>query len=345
MKKIKRFLWNFLKKIWCKDLDLMSYWLRHWNFKLIIDWIFFWNYEYCWKFWWTVLEHANLFKEYFSNKKYRENLINWLDKESIETVNQLEQGISFVINNSIPFFKKKNFWIKENKTKVKKYIKKYTKDIYLPSEHKEETVFYFKHWINDIKDLSIFIKWKDIIDCWAYIWDSAMMFSKELWFCEDNKGAIKKIYCLEPDPSNNNLLKITIEKNNKKWKIIPIALWVWQKKEKLCINQNWIASTIWIKQESSTTIDVDTIDNIVNDYWINPWLIKRDVEWLEYDSVLWCKNTIKNFKPILIISIYHNWRDFYEIKPLIESRNLWYKFIIKHLSTHPFEESVLICYI
>ena len=94
----------------------------------------------------------------------------------------------------------------------------------------------------------------------------------------------------------------------------------------------------------SCTINVDTIDNIVKNYWIVPWLIKWDIEWLEYDSILGAQKIIKEYKPILLISIYHTWRDFYEIKPLIESWNLGYKFMIRHLSTNICEEVELICY-
>ena len=39
-------------------------------------------------------------------------------------------------------------------------------------------------------------------------------------------------------------------------------------------------------------------------------------------------NTIKTQKPILMISIYHSYDDFFNIKPLIESWNLSYKFKI-----------------
>ena len=38
--------------------------------------------------------------------------------------------------------------------------------------------------------------------------------------------------------------------------------------------------------------------------------------------------TIKTQKPTLLISIYHNYDDFYKIKPLIESWKLGYKFDI-----------------
>jgi hypothetical protein len=40
---------------------------------------------------------------------------------------------------------------------------------------------------------------------------------------------------------------------------------------------------------------------------------------------------IIKYKPILLISIYHNKKDFFEIKPLIESWNLGYTFKIRKL--------------
>ena len=92
-------------------------------------------------------------------------------------------------------------------------------------------------------------------------------------------------------------------------------------------------------------ICIDTIDNIVRDYNISPWLIKRDIEWFEYSSIVWAKETIVKHKPILLISIYHTWKDWFEILPLIESRNLDYKFTLRRWNCfHPFADTLLICY-
>ena len=264
-----------------------------------------------------------------------------MDNDSIDTVDQIEKNIEFVLNGG-PFISKKDAWIFDNTKNIDRYIKKYTRSMYFPINHKEETVFYYKHWINYVENLKKLIQWKDIIDCWAYIGDSAMMFTKELWFSEG--GGIKQIFCLEPDFSNRKLLVKTINGNKMNGKIIPVPLWVWKKKETLYIDFNWSASTVWDKGNKSNSIQIDTIDNIVDNYNINPWLIKWDIEWLEYDSILWAEDTIKKFKPVLLISIYHNGKDFYEIKPLIESWNVEYKFKIRHLSTHLFYETMLICY-
>lgn len=345
MKKI----WEMLKLLWCKDLSVMSYGLKHCNLKLLFDWVFLGKYQYQY-IWGTTLEHAKSFSVFFEDKRYKENLVKWLDKESINEIDQIEKNIKFVLKNTNPVavIYKKDFWIKESKPYIDKYIEEYTKDMYFPFGLKEENVFYFKHWINEVKDLKQRIKWKDIIDCWAFVWDSALMFSKEFWYSKE--CGINHIYCIEPNPKNMISLRQTIEKNNLKQKVTTIPLWVGKAEKTLRMNMYWVASFVWdvsfLKDKNIQFCDVkiDTLDNIVENYSINPWLIKRDIEWLEYDSILGAEKTIRNYKPILLISIYHTWKDFYEIKPLIESRNLWYKFMVRHLSTHISEEVELICY-
>ena len=343
---MKKILSKILLLIWIKDPTLILYGIKHLNPKLVYDWIFKWSYHFLWEIEKKDKSTPLLAKKYdgyISNKTYHENLVKWLDEESQNTVSQLEKNINLVINWTKPFIKRNKTWINGNLYKIDKEIEDYTKDIFLPINHKEQTVFYFKHWINEIDNLIDKIRWKDIIDCWAFIWDSAIMFSKELWFFNQG-GVINHIYCLEPNKENQNYLHNTIKLNDKIWKIIPIELWVWKQKETLHFSMEWSWSHVTDNDKNECVINIDTIDNIVKDYKINPWLMKRDIEWLEYDSIIWAEKTIKKYKPILLISIYHNWRDFYLIKPLIESWNLDYKFKIRHLSTHLFFETMLICY-
>ncbi len=345
---MKNILANILYRLWCKDVSLMLYGLKHLNFKIFFDWIAVWKYKYIWNVKeWLIFEFAKRYKDYLWKDSFKNKLILWLDNESINTVNQIEKNIKIVLNrdNSKPYVKKSDCWIVDDDIKIKKYIEKYKKDIFLPIDYHSTTSFFYKHWIKYIKNLNKILKWKDILDCWAYIWDSAMMFSKELWFLPDG-GIINHIYCLEPDLTNSKLLKDTIKENHKEWKIIHIPLGVWNKKEKLYFNSNWSNSVVegLKKDKNGYSIEIDTIDHIVENYWMKPGLIKRDIEWMEYESILWAEKTIKKYKPILLISIYHNWKDFYTIKPLIESRNLWYNFMIRHLSNDLFFETMLICY-
>lgn len=340
---MKEMLAYFLIKLWCKDVTLMLYWVKHFSLKLFFDWIFFWKYfvinvrQNTWKI-------SRNFKEYFQDnnfKKIKNNLIKGLDEKSVDTIEKIEKVLNIILNlESNACLKKSYFWIdyKEDLC-LDKYIKEYTKDIYLPINRKEQTVFYYKHWIEEVENLEK-VNWKDILDCWAFIWDSAMMFEKELHISDK----WWHIYCIEPAEKNRKLLEKTILRNNKKWKIIPIPLWVWAKKENSYINFDWSASHILKQGSTDNEVIVDTIDNIVKENNINPWIIKRDIEWLEYDSIIWAEKTIRKYRPILLISIYHTWKDFYEIKPLLESWDLWYHFKIRHLSNHPYFETMLICY-
>jgi FkbM family methyltransferase len=185
------------------------------------------------------------------------------------------------------------------------------------------------------KDYNFDLKWKDIIDLWACDWDSPITFS--------NVYFNSKVYWFEPETNNYNLFVENIKKYNKWEFVIPVQYWVsnfeWVSK----FSWTWAWASIWWDEWEE--IKITTIDKYVFDNNLNPWLLKWDIEWLEYNSVLWAEKTIKQFKPILFISIYHTWKDFFEIKPLIENWNLWYKFWIeKWHNGHPFADTVLVCY-
>lgn len=147
------------------------------------------------------------------------------------------------------------------------------------------------------------------------------MLSKEL--------AVKNIFCCEPDKNNYETLCNVIQLNKKQDTLIPLEIWVWSK-EGIVFFDWWEWGWSRTNKNWKYQIRINTIDKIVKENNINPWLIKRDIEWLEYDSILWSMETIKKYKPILIISIYHTPKDFFEIKPLLDSWNLWYRFKIVH---------------
>ncbi|MFX3627500.1 FkbM family methyltransferase [Campylobacter sp. LH-2024] len=72
--------------------------------------------------------------------------------------------------------------------------------------------------------------------------------------------------------------------------------------------------------------------------------IKIDIEGFEQECLKGVINTIKTQKPAMLISIYHNPDDFFNIKPLIESWNLGYKFkIYKPIDFYIGLETALYC--
>lgn len=324
--------YKIAKKLGIKNIDNIYSWFKYHYLKWIIDWLFYGKYYF-------INNDRHLrskeFREYYLNKICHENLVKNLDHGSIQIINRYFNIVNMEIWNVDLCLPK--LCISENPfdKQIKWNIKAYTKDFYFPM--KWCSVFFYKHWINYIPNINEYTQGKDIIDCGAFIWDSALMLNKEL--------EINKIFCCEPEDNNYKKLIKVIEKNNLNNKIIPLKTWVWSKKWE--INFDWGESyASKISHSWGTTIKIDSIDNIVKENNINPWLIKWDVEWAEYESILWAEKTIKKYKPDLLISIYHTPKDFFEIKPLLESWGLWYKFKIVHCAEPTcIREIMLLAYI
>ena len=73
--------------------------------------------------------------------------------------------------------------------------------------------------------------------------------------------------------------------------------------------------------------------------------IKVDIEGEEQKFLEDTKNTIIKQRPYMVISIYHNESNFFDIKPIIESYNADYGFkIVKMIPYVGTYEIVLLCY-
>lgn len=173
---------------------------------------------------------------------------------------------------------------------------------------------------------------KDVIDAGAASGDTPAIFSREYSF--------RNIYAFEPE--NNNYKKLL--KNIKKFhldNVIPVKRGVGDKNQRLRITNEEGQSHISLygKQE----FDILTIDQFVEENNITVGLIKMDIEGFESCAIKGAEKTIKDQKPLLLISIYHSGKDFFEIKPLLEK---WggYKFMVRKLNPHHFFfDTMLIC--
>lgn len=319
---------------WAKSTNTILEWIKRKNYKIILKW--FMKDTFVVDKW--TFNFSKKFEDYIYNENAINTLLKDLDEDSINTVNWIIHSIKLILNTKDWIIDANELWLEsiEETNQINKYMSSIKDKYKLPIENYEESVFYFKHGIDNIENLNLLIKWKDCIDCWWYVWDSSILFAKELDF--------NNVYTLEPEAKNLINIEKTIKLNNMQGKISPINIWVWDKKMKLKITTNWASSTL-SDSEWDYSIDIDSLDNIVNEYNINPWLIKWDIEWYEYESIIWAENIIKKYKPVLIISIYHRWKDFFEIKPLLESWDIWYKFkVVRCYKKNPFSETVLICY-
>ena len=265
------------------------------------------------------------------------NLIKNFDNESIEIINNIVSKICNYndIGEPVYFSQSQSQKIKELLEEYNNKIIKINEELFiydkyiLPKNHFEIEVFYDKSGMNYIKNLNQ-VKNKNIIDAGGYIGDSAIVFSDY---------TDKNVYSFEPFLQNYNLMLKTIELN-KKNNIIPVNMALGDSNKELSLYSNGNLNMGLSIDRNSEQSDINcienkvkmvTLDSYVKENNIEVGLIKTDLEGFEQPFLKGAIETIKEQKPVLIISIYHNYSDFFEIKPMIENLNLGYKFrIIKN---------------
>lgn len=93
------------------------------------------------------------------------------------------------------------------------------------------------------------------------------------------------------------------------------------------------------------TCQLTTIDALVEEHSLRPVLIKLDIEGLDKEALLGARETLMRYRPALIVSVYHHPKDFFEIKPWVESLGLGYYFAFRRIDMQaPVSDMVLLCY-
>lgn len=214
---------------------------------------------------------------------------------------------------------------------------KYNRHI-IPIKHFESSVFYYKMGMDFVSNVEC-IKNRDVIDVGAFIGDSALVF---------NEYNPKKVYAFEPVEENYVIMEKTISLNNLQDIVVPVksGLGSSRRQEKIFIKDSASSAVSWNETENipSQQFEVFTLDGYVEQNNLDVALIKVDTEGMEVDCIRGAIETIKKFKPVLILSIYHNAEQFFELKPIIESLDLGYTFQFKKLNPYSvIFETVMIC--
>jgi FkbM family methyltransferase len=203
----------------------------------------------------------------------------------------------------------------------------------LPINHFEPVVFYHKYGIQELPSyVKESINGKDIIDAGAFIGDSALIL---------NELKPRRIYEFEPLRENIQLLNKTIELNNLRTVVVV---------GKALASKKGISYIIPLSSGSFISgygekIQLITLDDFFSKNSLNVGLIKIDVEGYEPEVIKGAENTIKNEKPVLIVSLYHTGEEFFEIPKLLKSWVPEYTFRFLNLNhTHATFERVLIAY-
>ena len=215
-------------------------------------------------------------------------------------------------------------------------------NIKLPVHYFMRSVFFNEDWIKKIRNQNKIFK-KCIIDAGAYVGDSALMLSRL---------TNQNVYAFEPMQHTYGLMLKTLDMNETK-NIIPVRAALGNKSGKSTFSYIGIMDTgstefqnmnmCSVPYVNKEEIDIITVDEYVTANNIEIGLIKADVEGYEQKLILGAMNIIKEQKPVLLISIYHNPEDFYFIKPILEEWNLNYTYkIYKPLDYTPLNDIYLI---
>ena len=175
----------------------------------------------------------------------------------------------------------------------------------------------------DLIDHPEYADGKDIIDAGAYIGDSALVFGRFFSKC-------RRIYAFEPDAKSYGLMEKTIAMNNLA-NVIPVGLALGDSNTEGVLTSHDMGANLVNRQfgqetEKDRTVMVVRLDDYVTQNNIVPGVIKTDLEGFEMHFLRGALDTIKKYRPILVLSIYHSADDFFGIKPFIEDLDLGYRF-------------------
>lgn len=216
-----------------------------------------------------------------------------------------------------------------------------------PDVYLETPVFQFHCGLTLLPEhITARINETDIIDGGAFWGDSALVLQNY---------TPRSIHAFEPMPENYEQLCNTKEKNHMDMlKTIKLGLGDRITEHNLYYYEMISGASIFNyraiinerPEVHESKISITTIDEYVNINNLKVGLIKLDVEGSELETIKGAIQTISRDKPILLISVYHLPKDFFEIKPLLESLNLGYQFMYRKLVFHdPLTEVSLIGYV
>ena len=140
-----------------------------------------------------------------------------------------------------------------------------------------------------------------------------------------------KVYGFEMDRKNFELAKKVAEENN--FVVENLGLGSFKHKTAyIHVNENIGASRL--DSKGTDTAQITTLDSYVNENNLpRVDFIKLDVEGAELDVLRGAAATIARFKPILALSAYHKWDDFWTLMNFVKSVRPDYEFAMRQFVT------------
>lgn len=162
------------------------------------------------------------------------------------------------------------------------------------------------------------------VDAGAYIGDTVEKFM-ELY-----GQNYSKVFCMEPDKENYQLLCNNVQNNN--WdRVFTYNIGLHSKSEKLRFDtiSRGGGTSNHVAEDGNVIVDVNRLDAIIEE---SVDLIKMDIEGSELEALKGSEQIIKKYRPALAICIYHKKEDYFEIPKLIHELCNQYKFYVRQYS-------------
>ncbi len=300
------------------------------------------------------------FKEYIANNtmdQKLETLKKNLDEYSIHTVDVLfkrllnypehKYGLKIIPDDSLIIGGMLNEELPKTRRKVKHELRKISRHIKFARNSMDPSVFYFDHGLvympEAVKD---YLDNTDFLDLGAYFGDSALAL---------NKYNYKKIYSVEFSKKAIENYRLWMQINNinpAKFEIIEAAMSASDDNPPIYLSGNDYSLYSDLRcEEKDARIKVEqrSLDSIVEQYHIHPKFIKADIEGYVLECMKGGETTLKKYRPVLSLAIYHNPYEFFETKPFLENLLDDYTFIIRKMAVKPFglrshAETILLAY-
>lgn len=282
------------------------------------------------------------FKVYFEKHpmvKIKQTLLSGLDKESFQVVDVVCKRLCYYPDECKKGKIKKSEPIiggllpvesLELNKKISLKLKEVESACNLPKKSIDASVFYFYHGLAIMTPAVIdYVKGEDFVDLGAYIGDSAIAL---------NKYGYKKIFSIEMSRHSinrylNNMQKANI--SSEKYEIINVAVADKDNLPLVELPDTGSAGFSLLRERGKydfIKIQQKSFDTIVKEYDIEPKFIKVDIEGYAMNFIKGALQSLKKYRPVLSIAIYHNPIEFFEIKPLLEQELSNYQFMIRKLT-------------
>ena len=173
-----------------------------------------------------------------------------------------------------------------------------------------------------------YVRGRDVIDGGAYLGESAFMFAQY---------RPRKVHAFEPDAERCRMMQGFFDKSIYPDMFEIVCAGLGETDGFATLNEGGAGSTMNCElqaaseNDASDRLPVFSIDSYAGKHHLDIGCIKLDIEGLELETVRGAAETIVRCRPILLISIYHTAKDFFGVKPFIESLVEDYDFSVYHL--------------